>query len=493
MHTRRTLPRILCALGLLVLLASAGLAQADPAALGSRQVEAAGAPDEAGPPPVGETAHGPAVMSPWTLEVADTGQVGTDTSIALDAAGRPHVSYRDAANARLKYAYRDTAGWHTTTLAAAGRYTSLALDAAGYPHISYHNDGQLGYARFDGTAWTTTTVDSGGTHNALALDSQGRPHIAYHHAADNQLRYALFDGTVWITTVLTTSSPTYQMGIFNSLALDTQDRPHISYCRYYGYAHFASCRLLYTYYDGTDWQTEVVDSVGGYYTSLALDAQDRPHIAHGVYAGWSMSCLLWYTYRDAPGSWTSAMVGDSAAVYGLSLALDSQGRPHIGYYEASLGDLLYAYDDGTGWVIATVDSAGIVGRYLSLALDAAGYAHMAYHDETGGALKYAYQYCGAVEAVQITGPAQVRVGQVAVYQAAVEPITASRPLSITWDNGATGPSAAYSWATTGTYTVTVDVANDCGAAQGTLRVEVAGMLPYQAFLPLVVRSCGGAP
>ena len=76
-----------------------------------------------------------------------------------------------------------------------------------------------------------------------------------------------------------------------------------------------------------------------------------------------------------------------------SLALDASGRPHISYLDSTNKDLKYAFYDGSGWQIQTVDSAGEVGEHNSLALDASGQPHISYYDGTfgdAGNLKYAW-------------------------------------------------------------------------------------------------------
>lgn len=55
-----------------------------------------------------------------------------------------------------------------------------------------------------------------------------------------------------------------------------------------------------------------------------------------------------------------------------SLALDAADQPHISYHDYTNRDLKYAYYDGTVWQIQPVDSTGAVGRYNSLGLDTNG-------------------------------------------------------------------------------------------------------------------------
>lgn len=58
-----------------------------------------------------------------------------------------------------------------------------------------------------------------------------------------------------------------------------------------------------------------------------------------------------------------------------SIVIDSAGYPHIAYYETAKSEteypqLKYAYEDGSGWHVETVESTKSgSGYYLSLALD----------------------------------------------------------------------------------------------------------------------------
>lgn len=80
---------------------------------------------------------------------------------------------------------------------------------------------------------------------------------------------------------------------------------------------------------------------------------------------------------------------DSCFGMDISLALNSEGRPHISYYDSNLTALKYAYRTTNGWVQSTVDNSSDVGRHSSLGLDAAGFPHIAYRDMKNNDLKLA--------------------------------------------------------------------------------------------------------
>jgi len=106
---------------------------------------------------------GSAATRSWVIQTVDSaGNVGWYTSLAVDNAGYPHISYYDFTNDNLKYARWTGSAWSIQTVDNSGDVsgeTSLAVDSAGNPHISYHVLGDLKYARWTGSAWDLQTVD----------------------------------------------------------------------------------------------------------------------------------------------------------------------------------------------------------------------------------------------------------------------------------------------------------------------------------------------
>lgn len=175
----------------------------------------------------------------WHREIVDAAPGIDDlyqssVSLALNAGGIAYISYLSTTSSTLKVAYRTPLGWQVETVDAAGdvgQYTDLALDPADTPHISYYDasHGDLRYAIRAAGQWQVETVDAAGDvglHTSLALDTAGRPVIAYGSADNGELRYAWWDGAAWNVQIVLAGR---QAAAVPSLALDSQDRPRLSF------------------------------------------------------------------------------------------------------------------------------------------------------------------------------------------------------------------------------------------------------------------------
>jgi hypothetical protein len=301
----------------------------------------------------------------------------------------------------------------------------------------------------------------------LTLDAAGRPHFCYGDASFSQgwLRYASYDGTVWhIDTV--DGSGNLGAGGDCSLALDAADQPHISY---YDWEHGD---LRYAYYDGAAWWVETVDSAGtvGSNTSLALDAAGQPHISYKD--GTRDDLKYARACRPLAGA---ALAGPALLPLGIA-----------GHYSATHTPLTatipvrFSWDNGTVGSTATYTwtSAGS----QSLAVTITNPCSTARADFT------VTVFCQPLTGAQVAGPFSLLAGQEGTYRVIPQPITASRPLTSTWDNGVVGPTTGYSWTVTGTYTLTVTATNVCGGIrQATFTVRVLAAWPHHLYLPLYQR------
>ncbi|HET7088517.1 MAG TPA: hypothetical protein VFL17_07700 [Anaerolineae bacterium] len=90
-----------------------------------------------------------------------------------------------------------------------------------------------------------------------------------------------------------------------------------------------------------------------------------------------------------PSHWTVQTVDSPNAGPGASMRLDSQGRPHVSYFDQGLGVLKYAVLSGTQWMTEVVDSRNQTGAETSLVLDASDRPAVAYLGNVNLNVRYA--------------------------------------------------------------------------------------------------------
>ena len=291
--------------------------------------------------------------------VDSAGSVGGYTSLVLNGDGFPVLSYYDYTNGDLKLALCGnatcTSGNTLTTVDAAedvGRYTSLALNSAGFPVISYIDASNyaLKLAVCGNAACTAgntlTTVDDPGTawwFTSLVLDGSGFPVIRYQAPSYNNLKLAVCEDVTCSSKILTVVDST---GMGGSLALNSDGLPVISYSGgASGSLELAVCGNA-TCTSGNTITT--VDTPGGGYSSVALDSSGFPIIS---YKG--DNTLELAVCGDAIcSSGNTLYTLDTGVGEYLSMALTSSGSPVVASWDYTNLDLKLAIVDSNPPVTA---------------------------------------------------------------------------------------------------------------------------------------------
>jgi len=360
------------------------------------------------PPP--RRATGNEIRAPDTV-----GNVGRFTSLALNAKGNPVVSYHDLTARTLKllccedpYCQGDESGSISIpdTARMVGTYTSIALDGAGRPVVSYYDSsgGHLKLAHCGNYCCSSSSIsvpdaaNNVGMYTSLALDAAENPVVSYYDDSNGDLKLLHCDDpgcTGDESSNISTPDIKGDVGLYTSLALDAAGNPVISY-----YASGAGLKMLHCddpNCKGDESRNVATPDTGevGWFSSLSLDAAGNPVIGYYDFSIGDLRIL----HCDDPNctgdeskNITAPDTTGNVGTY-ISMVLDAKGNPVVSYYDASDGELriLHCDDpdcagDETSNIATPAEAAGDVGMYTSIALDAAGTPVVSYYDISSGNL-----------------------------------------------------------------------------------------------------------
>ena len=341
----------------------------------------------------------------WNSTLLDNS--GLYNSIAVDSNGNPDIVYYQTASSansspQLKYTYKNSSGWHTdivdTTPAGAGFYVSLALDSSNNPHLVYgevfgaDTTDKLKYAYKDSTGWhiAILTENSYISYINLVL-YHDLPRISFYNDSANngegELQYMYTDGKTWSIENVTAKP---SGGRMNSLAIDSSGTPSISYYDIYSGPVQGSLRYATRTPEGI-WENTIVDGNilnlhnVGMWNSIALDSQGNPHISYNANNGGG-GILKYASWNGT--AWTIETVSDLKSA-SSKLLLDKANSPIIVYQDVTTGNFEYAYKEGSNWIINNIDTIDGVGQWISSTLSPSGVPYVSY-TTANSRLKYAY-------------------------------------------------------------------------------------------------------
>lgn len=352
-----------------------------------------------------------------------TGTVGHYTSVTVDGNNFPVVSYYDATAGKLKVLHCGnsacTAGNSIVKPdlgSSNGVQSSVKLNAAGRPVVAYFDFTNtslklLTCGNANCTAGNTiTTVDSAGDvgrYPSMQLDSSGFPAISYLDGTNGKLK-VLRCGNAGCTAGNTFASigSSGIVGYFSSLALDAGNNPIVSYWdRTNGDLNVVRCGNASC---STGNNIAIPDSAGttGMYTSLKLDASGNPVVSYYDSTNGNLKVLH---CGSATCGINSVTVADSTANVGQysAIKMDALGNPVVSYWDQTNGDLKVLHcGDATcnnNNVITSAYTSGNTGWDTSLALDTSGNPVISFYDFTSSVMKLLH--CSNANCTGVNTPA----------------------------------------------------------------------------------------
>jgi hypothetical protein len=281
--------------------------------------------------------------SAWRIQTVDSSAEfpGGWGSLSLDTMDRPHLAYLQGTRdpGVLRYAYWNGSQWVRATVDTNDDLydaANIVVDKLGGVHFACHwtSGPYMKYMYWNGSQWWKQIADStsSGDASGLALDTLRRPHLScFSYLNGGDPLYCFWDGSRWVKRSHNDPSPS---GAISSIALDRAGTPHILYV-----VSPNPYRTKYMRWNGADWDTSTIaDSAVCGTSGLVLDGTGRPHVAYGVWMGGSRYRVE-YAWRSG-SSWVKEVV-DTVGWYMPSLAMDSAGRIWVAY--SDWGQLKVAY------------------------------------------------------------------------------------------------------------------------------------------------------
>ena len=343
----------------------------------------------------------------WTIR--ELSPLAYGRSLALDAAGRPHVAH--GAWHSVIYAYEVAAFvWADEVIASHSSFdvggAALALDTAGKPQVAYTQwypsgaqadpppgtpRGSLLWAEKGSAGWEIAEIQSteGVRYGlgAVALSIDGTRHIVFTTVDDantSSVWYGRRVGTeAWALALIAQAGEgTWGAGAAD-LVLDKQNRPVISYRGHDTLGPFVGVTAL----DGT-WRILLrVDGDQAYRTALEVAPDGTLHLLYAAAVRQELVLVstLKHFWQES-GDWAHEVAREGA--FDSDIAVDGTGEPHAVWIEGNAdqgyGTLTYARRAGGAWEGEPV-SANASGPQL--ALDGSGGPHVVF--DVGAVLRYA--------------------------------------------------------------------------------------------------------
>jgi len=268
-----------------------------------------------------------------------------------------------------------TGAWDLRSVANGSFYGpgDLVVDQNGVSHLAWHDHG------FDGGSPNHLTINSAGTvtdfpivapghngwDNALAVDNVGVVHQSSINpsgfGAPDGLEYGKFDGSGWPGYDSIAGTGQVMYGFATDIDIDSNNFAHMVYSQATLATEIGDLNYVQDSAGGFSITTIVDDGISRF-VSIAVDFEDRPHIAWLEFdpADTTTGSVMYGVLENS--SWTFETVAASIANVDIfqgrkqvSLVLDDNDQPHIVYGEQR--SINYATKAGSSWNSVIVASS----------------------------------------------------------------------------------------------------------------------------------------
>lgn len=333
----------------------------------------------------------------WTTETVDSSATFSALAVDQEGNVHVGYMSPDAGGVKYGFRSAATGRWFTMVVDKNSGSVNLALDSQQRPHLCYFPFQTLKYASWDGKKWQTQEIaPRSGERDfscGIAVGPDGAPHVTWYQYGDAggqlylHIRHAILKDGAWQAKTLDFG---HETGKWNSVRVDSSGRVYVSYSAFRERAlRYASSEpsgdwTIATVEDGTvGRRVETIPCMGN---SMVLDKNGRPNFSYRD------ETTLRYAWPDGD-HWRIDVVDPYANPFEnlswvgqrTSLALDADGKPHIDY--ETDGSLKHAWWDGAKWHVQPMGIRGQSHRYASLAISKDNVIYMGYSDPDDGSLK----------------------------------------------------------------------------------------------------------
>jgi len=215
-----------------------------------------------------------------------------------------------------------------------------------------------------------------GFGNSITFNLKDEPIVSY--IEENKLIFKEKKDNVFLEEIVARDALS---GNKTKIAIDTKGNVYILYITKENYLKLAKK-------EKNSWQFEEI------FQDAAIDCNLYIGIDDSIYVSfWSPKDGLAYGEKRS-NNWEINIIDYGKVGWWNSMAIDSNGYPHISYFDFENKNLLYIYFDGNFWKKEIVDKEDEVGSWNSLVLDQENRPSISYFDQKNGNLKFAQKSDG---------------------------------------------------------------------------------------------------